>query len=86
MPALTTVNLGFGLWVGLIEMGVTFIFWQRALALTRHAARISQLIFISPFASLVLIATVLGESIHVSAILGLGLIVAGLVTARSESP
>ena len=79
LPALTFETIGYGLWVGLIEMGLTFLLWHRALALTRNAGRISQLIFISPFVSLVLIANVLGEAIYPSAIVGLAFIVAGLL-------
>jgi drug/metabolite transporter (DMT)-like permease len=69
----------YGAWVGLIEMGVTFLLWQRAMRLTRQAARIGQLIFLSPFVSLLLINAVLGESIHTTSILGLLIIVAGLI-------
>ena len=83
LPPLTPENLGYGLWVGLVEMGVTFLLWQRALALTAHAGRISQLIFLSPFLSLVMIANVLGETIHPSAVAGLVLIVGGLLLRPS---
>ena len=79
LPPLTLENVGYGLWVGLVEMGVTFLLWQRALALATHAGRISQLIFLSPFLSLAMIANVLGERIHPSAVVGLVLIVAGLL-------
>ncbi len=52
--------------------------------LTAHAARIGQLIFLSPFVSLVLIGTVLGERIHATSLVGLAIIVLGiLVTRRS---
>ena len=77
LPALNVTNVSFGLWVGLVEMGVAFLLWQRALTSTNQAARIGQLIFLSPFISLVLISTVLGERIHVSAVAGLTLIVSG---------
>ena len=82
LPALSARTLGFGAWVGLVEIGVTFLLWQRALRLTAKAGRISQLIFLSPFLSLVLIAVVLGERIHPSAVVGLALIVGGLVLSR----
>ena len=42
LPALTGHTLLYGAWVGLIEMGVTFLLWARALKLTAHAARIGQ--------------------------------------------
>ena len=82
LPAISWETLGYGAWVGLVEMGVAFLLWQRALALTGHAGRVGVLIFLAPFLSLVLIATVLGEVIHPSAVAGLVLIVAGLVLAR----
>ena len=82
LPTLTMRTVGFGAWVGLVEIGVTFLLWQRALRLTAKAGRISQLIFLSPFLSLVLIAVVLGERIHPSAVVGLALIVGGLVLSR----
>lgn len=86
LPHLTATNLAFGLWVGLVEMGITFLLWQRALSLTRHVGAISQLIFLSPFLSLVLIAVVLGEDLHYSAPAALALIVLGLVvTGRPGS-
>ncbi|MGE0625322.1 MAG: DMT family transporter [Pseudomonadales bacterium] len=85
LPALDADTLRYGAWVGLIEMGVTFLLWGRALKLTAHAARIGQLIFLSPFLSLVLIGSVLGETVHLTSWLGLGIIVAGLlITGRPQ--
>lgn len=80
-PPLTSHTLIYGLWVGMVEMGLAFLLWQRALRLTAHAGRISQLIFLSPFLSLVLISQVLGETIATSSIAGLAVIVVGLVLA-----
>jgi len=86
LPPVTTATLGYGAWVGLVEMGVTFLLWQRALRLTANAARIGQLIFLAPFLSLVLIGEVLGEDVHLSSWLGLGVIVLGLlVTDRPRA-
>ncbi len=82
MPAFTPTNLFYGAWVGLIEMGVTFVLWQQALRRTANAARIGQLIFLSPFLSLVMIYLVLGEQIGWGAVAGLGVIVLGLNLAR----
>jgi len=65
-------------YVGLFEMGVTFVLWLSALKLTQNTARISNLIFASPFISLILLATIIGESIHPTTLVGLVLIIAGL--------
>ncbi len=51
-------------YVGLFEMGVTFVLWLSAMKLTANTARISNLIFASPFISLILLATIIGEQIH----------------------
>ncbi|WP_261816410.1 DMT family transporter [Vibrio gallicus] len=66
-------------YVGLFEMGITFVLWLGALKTTQNTARISNLIFISPFISLVLLWQILGESIHISTLFGLVLIICGLV-------
>jgi len=86
LPPLNTQTLSYGAWVGCIEMGVTFLLWQQALRKTAHAARIGQLIFLSPFLSLLIIQSVLQESIGIGVVFGLGIIVLGLHLARSPSP
>ena len=91
LPELSLRRLGFGAWVGLVEMGVTFLLWQQALRRTAHAGRVAQLIFLSPFISLVLIDQVLGEQVHGSSLVGLagivaGLLIAGRPQARSTQP
>ncbi len=72
-------------YVGLFEMGITFVLWLNALRLTRNTARISNLIFISPFISLLLLATIIGEEIHSSTLAGLVLIVCGLLVQQWKS-
>ncbi|MDF2154030.1 DMT family transporter [Vibrio sp. CAU 1672] len=67
------------IYVGLFEMGITFVLWLTALKLTENTARISNLIFASPFISLMLLATIIGEAIHPSTLIGLVLIITGLM-------
>lgn len=69
-------------YVGLFEMGVTFILWLSALKLTQNTAKISNLIFASPFISLILLAYIIGEEIHPSTLVGLVLIVIGLIVQQ----
>ncbi len=85
LPPLNAHTLLYGGWVGMVEMGVTFLLWRAALAASASAARIGQLIFISPFASFVLIASVLGERIHPASIVALVLIVAGLLIGQRSA-
>lgn len=72
-------------YVGLFEMGITFVLWLSALKLTTNTAKISNLIFISPFISLLLLATIIGETITPSTIIGLGLIIVGLMIQQLKS-
>lgn len=64
-----------GFYVGIFEMGLTFLLWLKALEYTENTANISNLIFLTPFISLLFIAQLLHESIHTATIWGLCLIV-----------
>ncbi len=70
-------------YVGLFEMGFTFILWLQALNLTKATAGVSSLVFLSPFISLIFIKLIVGEDILPSSVIGLVLIIAGvLIQAR----
>ncbi|XOV82258.1 MAG: DMT family transporter [bacterium] len=84
LPEWNLINLAYGSWVGLVEMGITFLLWQQALKRTRSVARLGQLIFLSPFLSLLLINQVLGEAISWQAIAGLAIIVLGVVLTQAR--
>lgn len=69
-------------YVGLFEMGVTFVLWLRALRLSENTARVGNLIFLSPFLSLVFLRTLVGEAILPSTFAGLAFIVTGLAVQQ----
>mgnify|MGYP006303597307 FL=1 len=69
-------------WVGIFEMSLAFIFWLKALNLTERTDKISNLIYIFPFISLFFIHFFVGESIHLTTIFGLFLIIAGIFVQR----
>jgi drug/metabolite transporter (DMT)-like permease len=69
-------------YVGFFEMGVTFVLWLNALRLSVNTAKVGNLIFISPFLSLVFIRFLVGEIVFPSTYVGLVLIIAGLVVQR----
>ena len=68
-----------GIYSGLFEMGLTFLLWLKALELASTTARVSNLVFLSPFLSLVLIRVLVGEAILPSTLAGLVLIVCGIL-------
>lgn len=73
----------FGMtYVGLFEMGITFLIWLKALKLSKTTAHVAGLIYLVPFLSLVVIHFVLGEEILPSTIIGAVLIVAGILLQR----
>ena len=66
-------------YVGLFEMGLTFVVWIMALKLSADTARVSIIVYLSPFLSLIFIHLVVGEDILPSTIVGLVVIVAGII-------
>ncbi|MCK8045717.1 DMT family transporter [Shewanella sp. 1CM18E] len=78
MPSLDMKALFAGVYVGLFEMGVTFVLWLIALKKAERTASISTLVFITPVMSIGFIAWVLQESIEKSTYVGLGLIILAL--------
>jgi len=76
LPA--TGSLVAAVYVGTFEMGIAFVFWSYAMKKAENTSRVSNLIFISPFLSLVFIYFILGEQILPSTYIGLVMIVSGL--------
>ena len=69
-------------YIGTFEMGIAFVTWLQALKLSRTTAQVGQLIYLTPFLSLLLIGLVVGEPIYPSTVAGLVLIVVGIVLQR----
>jgi len=74
------VGLAGAVYVGLFEMGITFLLWYRAIE--GDLAFASNLSYLVPFLSLFFISVVVGESIAPATILGLVLIVAGIAIGK----
>lgn len=72
-------------YVGTFEMGFCFVLWLLAMRHAESTAKVSNLIFISPFLSLVLIHFLVGEEILPATFVGLVLIVAGLLVQQKGS-
>lgn len=65
-------------YIGIFEMGLSFVLWLQAMKLTENTARIANLIFLSPIISLFFIHYLVGEQIYKSTLVGLVLVLAGL--------
>ena len=66
------------IYIGMAEMGITFFFWLNALKLSRRTDQVSQLIYLSPFLSLIFIGIFLHEVIQFTTVYGLIFILLGI--------
>jgi drug/metabolite transporter (DMT)-like permease len=67
------------IYIGLFEMGITFYFWLKALQLAPSTDRVSNLVYLAPFFSLVLVHFIIHESIYYTTLAGLLLIISGII-------
>ena len=83
-----TIGIQEGLWgavyIGVFEMGITFITWLKALSLAKTSAHVSRLIYIVPFLSLIQINYFLGEKILISTVMGLVFVIVGILACQLE--
>ncbi len=66
-------------YIGMFEMSITFVIWLRALNYSSDTAKVSNLIYLSPFLALFIINLTVEERIHTSTVIGLGFIIAGII-------
>ncbi len=71
-----------GIYIGLFEMGFTFVFWLKALQYAASSDKVSNLIYVTPFLSLLLIHVLVREEIFLTTFGGLVLIVAGILLQK----
>ncbi len=69
-------------YAGTFEMGITYIMWLRAMKLSSTTDKISNLVYIAPFLSLIFIHFFVGETIYVTSIAGLTFIVLGILMEK----
>lgn len=66
-------------YVGIFEMGVTFVLWLMAIQAAPTTDRISNLVYLAPFINLGLVHLILKEQIYGSTIFGILLLVSGIL-------
>ena len=79
LPAFNLVNISFGVWLGVSEMGLAFLLWQRALKTATQVSLITPIAYFSPALSLFFIHYVLGEKVPPVTILGLTTLMVGIL-------
>jgi drug/metabolite transporter (DMT)-like permease len=71
-------------YIGLFEMGITFLLWLKAMKLSKTTAHIANLVYLTPFLSLLVISIVVDEKILISTIIGLLFIVGGIILQKFQ--
>jgi drug/metabolite transporter (DMT)-like permease len=72
-------------YVGIFEMGITFLFWLKALQLATSTDKVSNLVYLAPFFSLIFVHFILHEPVYYTTPAGLLLIIAG-IWIQSKKP
>ncbi|MCS6159961.1 DMT family transporter [Shewanella baltica] len=79
LPGFSLKAIFAGMYVGLFEMGITFVLWLMALKTATRTANISTMVFLSPVMSIGFIAWILQETIAMATYLGLAFILSGMM-------
>jgi drug/metabolite transporter (DMT)-like permease len=84
LPSLTILHWGALLWLGIFANGFAFVFWFQAL---RHGdtSHVTNMVYFTPFLSLVFSYFILGEEILITSYVGLFLIVFGILIQLFKS-
>lgn len=72
-------------YIGIFEMGITFYFWLKALQLSATTDKVSNLVYLAPFLSLVFVHFILHEPVYYTTPAGLLLIISGILIQNRKS-
>jgi drug/metabolite transporter (DMT)-like permease len=71
-------GIAAAVYIGIFEMGLTFYFWLKALQMAQSTDKVSTLVYLAPFLSLVFVHFILHEPVYYTTPIGLVLIIAGI--------
>jgi drug/metabolite transporter (DMT)-like permease len=72
-------------YIGIFEMGITFFFWLKALTLASTTDKVSNLVYIAPFISLLLVHYIINEPVYYTTPAGLILIIGGILIQNRKT-
>lgn len=72
-------------YVGIFEMGITFYFWLKALQLATTSDKVSNLVYLAPFISLIFVHFIIKEPVYYTTPAGLLLIIGGIFIQNRRS-
>jgi drug/metabolite transporter (DMT)-like permease len=77
-------GIASAIYIGLFEMGITFFFWLKALQLAPTTDKVSNLVYLAPFLSLIFVHFILKEPVYYTTPAGLLLIVSGILVQSKK--
>lgn len=72
-------GIAASVYVGIFEMGISFLFWLKALQMASTTDKVSNLVYFAPFLSLVFVHFILHEPVYYTTLAGLLLIISGIL-------
>jgi drug/metabolite transporter (DMT)-like permease len=72
-------GIASSVYIGLFEMGITFFFWLKALQMSETTDKVSNLVYIAPFLSLIFVHFIIHEPVYYTTLAGLLLIISGIL-------
>lgn len=78
-------GLASAVYIGIFEMGITFLFWLKALQTAETTDKVSNLVYIAPFLSLIFVHFIIKEPVYYTTPVGLLLIISGILIQGRRS-
>jgi drug/metabolite transporter (DMT)-like permease len=72
-------------YIGIFEMGITFLFWLKSLQLASTTDKVSNLVYLAPFISLIFVHYILHEPVYYTTPVGLLLIIFGIIVQNRRT-
>jgi drug/metabolite transporter (DMT)-like permease len=72
------------IYIGIFEMGITFFFWLKALQMAESTDKVSNLVYLAPFLSLIFVHFIIHEPVYYTTLLGLLLIIIGILVQNRK--
>ncbi len=78
-PVIDFKGAASAIYIGIFEMGITFLFWLKALQMAETTDKVSNLVYIAPFLSLIFVHFIINEPVYYTTPAGLLLITGGIL-------
>jgi len=72
-------------YVGIFEIGINFFLWLKALQMAPTTAKVSNMVYLAPFLSLIFVHYILHEPVYYTTPLGLIMIISGIFIQNKRS-